>query len=59
MCMSVFIAESFSVVKMQKQDMEPIISIGGWALGVVCVYTHSHNGKLPRHKNEILPFVIA
>ena len=41
MCMSVFIAESFSVVKMQKQDMEPIILIGEWGLGVVCVYTHT------------------
>ena len=57
--MSVFIAKSSSVVKMQKQDMEPIVSIGGWALGMVCVYTYSHNGKLPRHENEILPFVIA
>ena len=41
MCMSVFITESFSVVKMQKQDMELIILIVEWGLGVVCVYTHT------------------
>lgn len=41
MCMSVFIAESFSMVKMQKQDMEPTILIGEWGLGVVCMYTHT------------------
>jgi hypothetical protein len=39
--MSVFITESFSVVKMQKQDMELIILIVEWGLGVVCVYTHT------------------